>query len=101
MSGLELAGLACAVYVTAILSAVVGMAGGMTLLAVMLQVLDPLVVLPLHGAVQLVSNASRTWVQRRHVEWAIAGRFAILLLPAGGLGLVLVIILILALLGHI
>lgn len=89
MTGLELAGLTCAVYVTATLSAVVGMAGGMTLLVVMLQVLDPLVVLPLHGAVQLVSNSSRTLVQREHVEWGVAARFALLLLPAGALGLAL------------
>lgn len=87
MSGAEVLLLGVAVYLTAILSAVVGMAGGLTLLVVMLQWLDPLVALPLHGAIQLVSNGSRVVVQRRHAEWRIAGAFALLLLPMGWLGL--------------
>jgi len=79
--------LALAAFATATLSAVAGMAGGMTLLAVMLLFLEPLVALPLHGAVQLVSNASRAGFQRRHVAWGVVGRFALLLLPAGFAGL--------------
>ena len=75
--------LAAAAFLTAILSAIVGMAGGITLLSVMLLNLEPLVAIPLHGAVQLVSNGSRAWIQRSHIEWSIAGRFARLLLPAG------------------
>lgn len=87
MSGPEVLLLSVAVFLTAILSAVVGMAGGLTLLVVMLQWLDPLVALPLHGAIQLVSNGSRVVVQRRHVEGRIALAFALLLVPAGFLGL--------------
>jgi uncharacterized membrane protein YfcA len=75
-----------AAFLTAILSAIVGMAGGITLLSVMLLDLEPLVAIPLHGAVQLVSNGSRAWIQRQHVDWSIAGRFAVLLLPAGFIG---------------
>ncbi|MGE4143431.1 MAG: TSUP family transporter [Planctomycetota bacterium] len=89
MSALEVCGLALAVYLTATLSAIVGMAGGMTLLVVMLQWLDPMIALPLHGAVQLVSNGARTAIQREHVDWGIVGRFGLLLLPAGYVGLVL------------
>lgn len=74
-------------FATAILSAVVGMAGGMTLLGVMLLFLEPLVAIPLHAVVQLVSNGSRTFYQRRHVDWRIAGSFVLPLLPAGALGL--------------
>lgn len=87
MSGPESLLLAVTVLLTAILSAVVGMAGGLTLLVVMLQWIDPLVAIPLHGVVQLVSNGTRVGVQRRHVDWKIAGWFALLLLPAGWLGL--------------
>lgn len=87
MSGPESLLLAVTVFLTAILSAVVGMAGGLTLLVVMLQWIDPLVAIPLHGAVQLVSNGTRVGVQRRHVDWKVAGWFALLLLPAGWLGL--------------
>lgn len=78
--------LAVAALATAALSALVGLAGGTVLLAVMLLFYDPLVVIPLHGLVQLVSNASRTWIQRRHVEAAIVWRYALLLLPAGYVG---------------
>ena len=69
------------------LSAIVGMAGGITLLAVMLLFLPPLVVIPLHGMIQLASNGSRAWIQRRHVETSILWRFALLLLPAGALAI--------------
>jgi uncharacterized membrane protein YfcA len=53
----------------------------------MLLVLEPLVAIPLHGAIQLVSNGSRTWIQRRHVRWPLIARYAALLVPAGALGL--------------
>jgi uncharacterized membrane protein YfcA len=72
---------------TATLSAVVGMAGGIVLLSVMLLFLEPLEAIPLHGAIQLVSNGSRTWIQRSHVEGGIVWRYALLLLPMGVVGL--------------
>jgi uncharacterized protein len=87
LSGLESLLLAGTVFLTAILSAVVGMAGGLTLLVVMLQWIDPLIAIPLHGVVQLVSNGTRVGVQRRHVDWRVAAWFALLLLPAGWIGL--------------
>ena len=74
-------------FATAILSAIVGMAGGITLLAAMLLFLPPLAAIPLHGVIQLFSNGTRTFVQRRHVEWKIVGRYALLLLPMGVLGI--------------
>ncbi len=83
----ELAILAGAALLTSILSAVVGMAGGIVLLAVMLLFLPPIVVIPLHGVVQLVSNSSRTFIQRKHLRWDIIWRYAILLLPMGFVGL--------------
>jgi uncharacterized membrane protein YfcA len=83
---LELSVLAGAALATSILSAVVGMAGGITLLSVMLLFLDPLVAIPLHGAVQLVSNSSRTVIQRAHVDRGILLRYAALLLPMSLLG---------------
>jgi uncharacterized membrane protein YfcA len=76
-------------FATSVLSAVVGMAGGMTLLGVMLLFLDPLAAIPLHAVVQLVSNGSRTFYQREHVDWRIARSFVLPLLPAGALGLLL------------
>ncbi len=83
----RLALLVAAAFASAVLSGMVGMAGGMALLAVMLLFLEPVVAIPLHGAIQLVSNLSRTAVQRRHVRWGILLRYGLLLAPAGWLGL--------------
>jgi uncharacterized membrane protein YfcA len=74
---------------TSVVSGVMGLAGGMLLLAALLYVLDPVVAIPVHGVVQLVSNASRAWFQRAHVRWDVVWRFAWPLLPAGALGLLL------------
>ena len=45
--------------VTSIISGVLGMAGGLVLLAALLVRLDPVVAIPVHGIVQLASNGSR------------------------------------------
>lgn len=87
MEALDLAILAAAAFATSILSAVVGMAGGITLLAVMLLFLEPLAAIPLHGVIQLVSNTSRTAIQRRHVDLHILVRYSALLIPMGWVGL--------------
>jgi uncharacterized membrane protein YfcA len=76
-------------FVTSVLSAIVGMAGGITLLAVMLLFYDPLVAIPLHGVVQLVSNSSRAVIQREHIRWDIISRYGVLILPMGFVGLYL------------
>jgi uncharacterized membrane protein YfcA len=55
----------------------------------MLLFMPPLVVIPLHGAVQLVSNGSRTFIQRRHLRWDVIWRYGVLLLPMGFAGLAL------------
>ncbi len=80
--------LAAAAFATSVVSAIVGMAGGITLLAVMLLYAEPLLAIPLHGAVQLISNGSRGWIHRRAVQRDIVWRYALLLLPAGFVGLV-------------
>jgi uncharacterized membrane protein YfcA len=65
------------------LSAVVGMAGGITLLAIMLLYMDPLVAIPLHAVVQLVSNGSRSLIHRRHIQWSLIWPYFLPLLPLG------------------
>lgn len=79
--------LVVAAFATSILSAIIGMAGGIVLLTVMLLFLPPLEAIPLHGAVQLISNGSRTWIQRRHVERGLVLRYCLLLLPMSFVGL--------------
>jgi uncharacterized membrane protein YfcA len=89
MEPFEFAILAAAAFATSILSAIVGMAGGIVLLSVMLLFLDPLVAIPLHGVVQLVSNSSRTFVQRAHVQWPIIRAYSVLLIPMSFVGLMI------------
>jgi uncharacterized membrane protein YfcA len=81
--------LALTAFLTSVLSAVIGMAGGVTLLGVMLLFLDPLVVIPIHGVIQLVSNSTRVVVQRAHIERSLVLRYAIPLFPMGFVGLAL------------
>ncbi|MBW2401990.1 MAG: sulfite exporter TauE/SafE family protein [Deltaproteobacteria bacterium] len=87
MEPIQIAILAVAAFATSMLSAIVGMAGGIVLLSVMLLFLEPLVAIPLHGVVQLASNSSRTWVQRKHVRWPIIGAYCLLLVPMSFVGL--------------
>lgn len=68
---------------TSAISAIVGMAGGITLLAIMLLFLDPLEAIPLHAVVQFVSNGSRSLVHRRHIQWALIWPYFLPLLPLG------------------
>ena len=84
---MELAVLCVAAFLASILSAVVGMAGGIVLLTVMLLYFEPLIAIPLHGVIQLVSNGSRSFIQRAHVRWDLVWRYAILLLPMAYVGL--------------
>jgi len=86
LSGAEFLTLTLVGFATAILSAIVGMAGGITLLAVMLLFYDPLIAIPLHGVVQLVSNSSRTVIHRRHLRWDLIWRYSVLLIPMGFIG---------------
>jgi len=66
---------------TSSLSAVIGMGGGMTLLAIMATVLPAGSIVPLHGVVQLCSNSSRVLVFLKHVRWRVFLVYATLLMP--------------------
>ena len=87
LTPVSLAILGLAALASSVLSAVVGMAGGLTLLTVMLVFFEPLVAVPLHGVVQLVSNGSRSTIHRRHLRWDIVLPYAVLLLPMSFAGL--------------
>ncbi|MGY8806008.1 MAG: TSUP family transporter, partial [bacterium] len=87
LSNAQFAALTLVGFATAILSAIVGMAGGITLLSVMLLFYDPLLAIPLHGVVQLVSNSSRAVIHREHLRWNLIWRYGVLLLPLGFIGI--------------
>lgn len=69
--------LTIAAFLTAIVSAIAGMAGGIMLIGVMAALLAPGIVVPLHGIVQLASNFTRTLVFLKHVTWRIFIYYAI------------------------
>ena len=87
MELLDVAVLCATAFAASVLSAILGMAGGILLLTVMLIYLEPLVAVPLHGVVQLVANSSRAVIQRKHVRWALVWRYALALIPMSWLGL--------------
>lgn len=60
-----------AAFLTATLSGFLGMGGGILLLTIMAAYFPPAVLIPLHGAVQLVSNSVRLAINWRHVAWTI------------------------------
>ncbi len=59
------------VFATAVLSGILGMAGGMILMAILVSTLSVSAAMMIHGAVQATSNGSRCWFLRRHVQWQI------------------------------
>jgi uncharacterized protein len=69
-------------FLTATLSGVAGLGGGTILIGVFYALgLAPTVAVPLHAAVQFVSNLSRTIAYRQHVEWHAAGWFLLTAVP--------------------
>lgn len=87
---------------TSLLSGILGMAGGMILMAVLVTTMGVASAMLLHGAVQATANGSRAWFLRQHIRWSIlpvytlgallaTGVFAaITLVPHPGLVLMLV-----------
>jgi len=65
-----------AAFATSMISAVIGMGGGITLLGIMaLLIPEGYMVVALHGVIQLVSNTTRTTVFRAHIYRPIIRQF--------------------------
>ena len=56
-------------FFTSMITATFSLGGGMLMVVVLALVFPPAVVIPVHGAVQLGSNAGRALVQREHIQW--------------------------------
>jgi len=63
-------------FIGSLSTAMLGLGGGVLMLAVLAQVFPPTVVVPLHGAIQLGSNIGRAVIMLRHVLWWIVPAFA-------------------------
>ena len=77
-TGLEawhLAVLSASSFVGSFVTAALGLGGGVLMLAVMALYLPPAVLIPLHGVVQLGSNAGRTLLMTREVMWGLLPAF--------------------------
>ncbi len=82
-------------FVTSSLSAVLGMGGGIILLAIMAVIIpEGYKVIAIHGMVQLFSNSTRTYVFRNYLKAALIKQFFIGALIGISISVVIVIILI-------
>lgn len=58
-------------FVTSMITATFSLGGGILMVAVLALVFPPAIVVPVHGAVQLGSNAGRAFLQRGHIQWRL------------------------------
>jgi uncharacterized protein len=65
------------VLLTATISGVFGMAGGLMLMGALALVLPVSAAMVTHGAVQIVSNGWRAVLHRRHLNWRIVALYAV------------------------
>ncbi len=70
-------------FVTAAISGVFGMAGGLLLKGALALVLPVSATFVVHGILQLVANGWRAILHRRHVSWRIVGIYALGAFTAG------------------
>ena len=77
MTTLAAAFVLLAAFVTATVSGVLGMAGGLLLMGALLLVLPAAAAFVAHGLLQLVANGWRAVLHRRHVQGAIVGWYAL------------------------
>jgi uncharacterized membrane protein YfcA len=56
---------------TSLITATFSLGGGTLMVAVLALAFPPAVVVPVHGCVQLGSNAGRALVQRAHIQWRL------------------------------
>lgn len=83
MTILAAAFVVCMAFVTATLSGVFGMAGGLVLMGALAFVLPVQAAFVSHGILQLVANGWRSILHRKHVRWGIVGWYALASLIAG------------------
>lgn len=83
--------LVAASLLTSALTAAFGLGGGVAMLAVLGLVLPVAALIPLHGAVQLGSNAGRAWHRRADIDRAMALPFVAASLLGAAAGVLLVL----------
>ncbi len=77
MSGLASAALIAIAFLTATLSGIFGMAGGLVLMGALAFMLPVSAAFVTHGILQLVANGWRAVLHRQHVQWRIIGWYGL------------------------
>jgi len=72
-----LAALAVVAVVTSFISGIFGMAGGMLLIGFLLLMLPVPVAMVFHGVIQIAANSWRSYLWRRHINWAVVLEFGL------------------------
>jgi uncharacterized protein len=83
--------IACA-FVTAAISGIFGMAGGLLLKGALALVLPVSATFVAHGLLQLVANGWRAIIHRQHVAWRIVGLYALGAFAAAGVGALVTVV---------
>jgi len=73
---LVVAAISISVVTTSFISGILGMAGGMILMGILLALMPVPAAMMLHGVAQLASNGWRAWLWRRDVNWRVFRGFA-------------------------
>lgn len=63
--------------ITSLITGIIGLGGGIILLALLPFFLPASAIIPIHGMTQLASNASRAWFGRHYLEWQYIPSFLI------------------------
>lgn len=64
-------------FVTSGMTAALGIGGGVALITLMGYLMPVASLIPVHGVVQLGSNAGRAWIQRHHLRWSAVVPFLV------------------------
>ena len=86
ISLMSASGLILTSLLTSLLTAGMGIGGGLLLLAIMAMLVPPSALIALHGVVQLGSNAGRTLLLWRHIDWTTVIPFTLGAVLGGSLG---------------
>lgn len=81
ISLLQAGGLLLTSFITSLITAAMGIGGGVLLLAVMATVVPAAALIPVHGLVQLGSNGNRALMTRQHIDWPLTRLFIAGALP--------------------
>jgi uncharacterized membrane protein YfcA len=83
MGGLLLIVLPAIAFVTALISSIFGMAGGLVLMGALALIVPVSAAFVTHGLIQMVSNGWRAYLNRGDIVWPIIGWYALASLIAG------------------